>query len=432
MKHTRWTAALLALALVLSLPFTAAAETFSTEDFSLEIPEGMYTFTPSTPVDDPSWALAGVADAQGKLEEYRDMGGVVEMVSEDGETSILLTQSTTEDSESIFNLEDLTEEEQAEFLDGLAQTKTDEIQLEKSYVEINGRLFYRIRFEGVYQEMGYNELLYGTIINGYSLNLDTYGNLDPVSQETEDLMVSIAETITFPEILEKPEITPQDTTQALVTVGLLVVLILVFLAPLIYFPIRNKRDKKQKALLTERLTEYHKTHGNNETITGELLFANSTECTKEAIHTFSIYQAYVKNLPALLVGSVLCLFMLGMAFLLDTEWWLKLLALGITIYYGYKIGTAGQATEKVQRKVFGRGVSDVARLAFYDEAFRVSGIQSASVFPYFQITAVRRHSHYLYLYYGPENAYLVDQYGFTLGEYEEFAAFIREKTGKKF
>ena len=91
MKHTRWTAALLALALVLSLPFTAAAETFSTEDFSLEIPEGMYTFTPSTPVDDPSWALAGVADAQGKLEEYRDMGGVVEMVSEDGETSILLT-----------------------------------------------------------------------------------------------------------------------------------------------------------------------------------------------------------------------------------------------------------------------------------------------------------------------------------------------------
>ena len=59
-------------------------------------------------------------------------------------------------------------------------------------------------------------------------------------------MVSIAETITFPEILEKPEITPQDTTQALVTVGLLVVLILVFLAPLIYFPIRNKRDKSRR------------------------------------------------------------------------------------------------------------------------------------------------------------------------------------------
>ena len=39
MKH-RWTAALLALALVLALPFSAAAETFSTEDFTMEIPEG--------------------------------------------------------------------------------------------------------------------------------------------------------------------------------------------------------------------------------------------------------------------------------------------------------------------------------------------------------------------------------------------------------
>ena len=157
------------------------------------------------------------------------MGGVVEMVSEDGETSILLTQSTTEDSESIFNLEDLTEEERAEFLDGLAQTKTDEIQLEKSYVEINGRLFYRIRFEGVYQEMGYNELLYGTIINGYSLNLDTYGNLEPVSQETEGFDGFHCGNHHLPRDPGKPEITPRIPPRPLVTVGLLVVLILVFL-----------------------------------------------------------------------------------------------------------------------------------------------------------------------------------------------------------
>ena len=122
--------------------------------------------------------------------------------------------------------------------------------------------------------------------------------------------------------------------------GLLVVLILVFLAPLIYFPIRNKRDKKQKALLTERLTEYHKTHGNNETIAGEMLFANSTECTKEAIHTFSIYQAYIKNLGTLVVGALLCLVTLVISFLVDAEWWLKLLTFGVVVYYGYKIVSA--------------------------------------------------------------------------------------------
>ena len=193
-------------------------------------------------------------------------------------------------------------------------------------------------------------------------------------------MVSIAETITFPEILEKPEITPQDTTQALVTVGLLVVLILVFLAPLIYFPIRNKRDKKQKALLTERLTEYHKTHGNNETIAGEMLFANSTECTKEAIHTFSIYQAYIKSLGTLVVGALLCLVTLVISFLVDAEWWLKLLTFGVVVYYGYKIVSAPHTLEKIQRRVFDRGVSSTAHYAFYD-GFRVSGLSPPACSP---------------------------------------------------
>ena len=82
-------------------------------------------------------------------------------------------------------------------------------------------------------------------------------------------------------------------------------------------------------------------------------------------------------------------------------------------------------------RVFDRGVSSTAHYAFYDDVFRVSGIQSTSVFPYFQIMDVRKHGHYLYLYYGPENAYMVDQYGFSLGEWEDFQKFIAEKTAKK-
>ena len=63
----------------------------------------------------------------------------------------------------------------------------------------------------------------------------------------------------------------------------------------------------------------------------------------------------------------------------------------------------------------------------------IFSIQRSSGYPvpYFQITDVRRRGQYLYLYYGPDNAYMVDQYGFTQGEFEEFQQFIREKTGKK-
>ena len=244
------------------------------------------------------------------------------------------------------------------------------------------------------------------------------------------MLLGIVESITFSEILEKPE-TTVDTSDIVTTISLLVLLVLVILIPAVYFPIKSKRDKKLKARLADQLTAYHKEHGDNETILGDMLFANSTDCTKEAIHTFALYQSYIKNVGSLVIGAFLCLATLLCSFALDADWWIKLLAVGIVVYYGYKIFNMPHTLEKVQRKVFDRGVSSTAHYAFYDEAFRVSGVQSASMFPYFQITDVRRHSHYLYLYYGPDNAYLVDQFGFSVGEWEDFVKFISQKTGKK-
>ena len=125
-------AALLALVLLLALPLSAAAETFSTEDF-------MYQFGPTTSVDDPSWALAGVADPTTKLQTYQDMHGIAELITQDGETSILIMQKQTDTSESIFSLRDLSEEDKEEFLDGTMQSKSEDILVEKYYIDVNGQ-----------------------------------------------------------------------------------------------------------------------------------------------------------------------------------------------------------------------------------------------------------------------------------------------------
>ena len=85
-------------------------------------------------------------------------------------------------------------------------------------------------------------------------------------------------------------------------------LVLVILIPAVYFPIKSKRDKKLKARLADQLTAYHKEHGDNETILGDMLFANSTDCTKEAIHTFALYQSYVKNVGSLVIGACIWIF----------------------------------------------------------------------------------------------------------------------------
>lgn len=423
-------AALLALVLLLALPLSAAAETFSTEDFTIEIPEGMYQFGPTTSVDDPSWALAGVADPTTKLQTYQDMHGIAELITQDGETSILIMQNQTDTTESIFSLRDLSEEDKEKFLDGTMQSKSEDILVEKYYIDVNGQPFYRLRVDGSSEGMEYHEVQYATIINGYSLGFDIYGGDETVTQEQEDMLLGIVESITFSEILEKPEttITLQDYV---VVAAVLVLLVMVILVPVVYVPIRNRKEKRLKAKLAEQLTQYHKDHGTSEKDLGELRFVNSTDCTKEAIHSFSLYQSYVKNLGSLLIGGVLCVAAFIVAFALDAEWWGKLLVVGIVVYYGYKVFSMPHTLEKIQRRVYDRGISSTAHYAFYDEGFRVSGIQSASVFPYFQIVDLRRHGHYLYLYYGPENAYMVDKFTFSLGQYEDFVKFISEKTGKK-
>ena len=431
MKFRKAAAAFAAVLLFALLPLSAAAETFTGEGgLSLEVPEGMVQFGPSTPVDDPSWAMVGVGDPQQKLEDYQKMNVVADFITEDGKTSIQVMKKTSDYATSVYNLSFLNEEERQQVLSNLVQSKSEDVKIDSSYYEEGSVPFYRIQIDGKTQTAEAHELIYGTIVNGLVYNFDLYGGEHEVTQEQDELLRSIVDTVTFSEILEKPETTVSAMDMA-ATLGLLALLVVVILVPVIYFPVKNKRDKKRKAQLAEKLTEYHKTHGNNDAIPGEMRFANSTDCTKEAIHTFSIYQSYVKNIGSLLVGAFLSIATLVVSFALETEWWIKILAVAIAAYYAYKIFSMPHTTEKIQRKVFQRGTSDTARYAFYDEAFRVSGVQSASVFPYFQISDVRRHGQYLYLYYGPDNAYLVDRYGFSLGEFEDFVKFISEKTGKK-
>lgn len=416
---------LLTVLLVLCLPLSASAETWVGLDFTIEVPEDMYILGPGTDANDPAWALAGVPDANAKLKEYDEMGVLADFVSPDGQTSITLLQKESSYSKSVFDLALLDQAELDEVLDALLESNSEEIEVNKRWTEAGGRPFYEISLDST-ADAGLHELIYGTIVNGYALNFHLYTGDEARSPEQEAMLQDLVNSIHFTNIREKPE---PDRAGALSTILLLALLVVAVVAPLVYIPLRSKADKKKKAKLAEQLSAYHRTH-KGDTVEGEAVFVNSTDCTKEAIHHFSLYQAYVKNVGELVFGGVMCIVMLAAAFLLDTEWWMKLLAAGIAVYYLYKMIAMPNAVEKVQLKVYGRGPSQTARYSFYNEVFRVSGIQSTSLVPYFQITDVRRKGQYVYLYYGPENAYMVDQYGFERGSFEEFVKFIAERTGE--
>ena len=52
--------------------------------------------------------------------------------------------------------------------------------------------------------------------------------------------------------------------------------------------------------------------------------------------------------------------------------------------------------------------------------------------PYFQITRMYETKDSFYMYFGEENTYFIAKDGFKQGDAAEFAAFMREKLGKRF
>ena len=387
-----------ALLLIAALPIGAQAEAWTGVDFTLEAPENLYQLGPSLEETDPAWALAGIGDAAGKLEEYREMGVLVNFLSEDGATDISVMRKESEEGQRIFDLRLMEEGDKAKFLDGLAKAGDENVTIDKGWFENKaGLLFYRIKIDAA------------------------------MTPEQEELVRQMADSMVFTNILEKP---PEDYSKAVNTLLLMVLMLAAVAGPLIYVPIKSKRDKKKKAKLAEQLSEFHKVNG-RDTAHGEAAFINETDCTREAIRRFSFYQAYVKNVGEVVFGALLCVVTVCAAFLIDSVWWIKLAAVAVTVYYAYKLIGMQGAVEKIQIKVHSQGTSQTAHYTFYPDVFRVSGIQSANVVPYFQIMDVRKCGQYLYLYYGPDNAYLVDTYGFKLGESGEFEKFIRGKMQKQ-
>lgn len=431
MKNLRKIAApLLAVLLLAALPFCARAKAWETEDFTAQVPEGFYQFGLETSLDDPAWALIGVGDPTSKLKEYADMNAIANFVSEEGDLSILVMKKESDYSKQVFSLAELSQEERQKVLENLSQGGNTNFTVNSGYYDGEAQVpFFRIQVDGEVEGATQHELLYGTIVNGISFTFDIYGGEKEIPKEHVELLEGIISSVRFREILPMPD-TTLTTADIVRFVGLLVLLVAAIAAPFIMIPLKNRAEKRRKAKLAQQLEEYRKLHG-TDTVEGEMKFSNATDCTKEAIRTFSLFHAYVKNLPSLLFGGLSSIVVVALVFGMDADLWMKLLAVALVVYYGYKVATTPTNIEKVQRKVYNRGPSSTAVYAFYEDAFRVSGVQSASVYPYLQITDVKKHNHYLYLYYGPDNAYLVDRYGFHVGEYEDFVKFISEKTGKK-
>ncbi len=436
MKPKRAAAALLAALLLLTccLPVLASEPTqWKGEDYTFTVPSAfIYAFGPDTSGDDPTWGLAGVTSGQNQVQENEEYGVVVDLYSEGGAMNIKVMSRSNETTQEIFDLREMAEEDKQSFLDSLLTVQVDEISVERRFVDIHGQPFYYLRTDGSSETYGdAHEIIYGTLFNGHTLNFDIHASteLDPTLVSLlEELVqsVEITQRLTREEAAQAADtpLSPQQYAPMLIVVGLLLCMVL---APLIYVPVRRRLDKKNKARMTALLTEHERRYHGKPWEVGSLLYANATDCTRETLHTFSLFHAYVKQIRSVVLGTVLCVLILVTAFVFRLEWWIKLASVAVTVYFAYRVISAPGTTERIQRKEYSRGLSSTAQYMFYEDGFRVSGVQPMSVYPYFKILSVRRWDRYIYLYTDADNAWILDKNGFSVGEADAFVAFIRAK-----
>jgi len=424
---------IISILILVAVSFSISAETAGTEkefdDFKITIPNGMYFFNTETPLDDPSWTAAGIEKPEDEKVTLNEMNGLGYIVSEGGDVKIIIKRKSSDMSERIYNFALLTDEQKAETLDEFTKGTSDDITTEKSIYKHDQTPFFRLKLDRVLDDQRAHEVLYGTFINGYILDFDLFSDKAEITAEQEQILLNIVNTVNFTNVLEKP-IVEVNLQEAYFIIALIAILILLIICMLIFSIVRSKAEKKRKGEFTTRISEYRKAN-KGDSPSGSMKFVNVTECSDEVLHKFAVFHAYRKDLISLIFGALVCLSVSGILLILDIEWWIKLIAVALVVYYIYKISTAPSKIEAVQKKIYGAGITNKANYVFYDNGFRISGVYAASTFPYFQIVKFCETSEFFYLYSGNDNAYIISRKNFTTGDESEFKAYITAKMGEK-
>lgn len=437
----RFTAVLLAvfvLAAAFCLPASAAETTYTLPDtgMTVTLPEGAQLLTATTPSDDPVWSTAQVLDINEKITKLSEDGILAEIYAFDGDCVIAVSAKASDYSSAIFNLNYVDEATKADFVERMQPASADgRTGGSVEWYDHEAIPFFRIDIhsDAVEQDGTVYERLYGTIFDGKLVSFDLYNGTEEIPEAYDALMRQIVDSATFSEFLEAPgaELTPEAVWMLVVLVLLLALIVGFF----VYRSVASKREKREKRMMADRIASYRQSKtGREDEGDGALRFVNETEHSDNAIKVFANFHAYRRHLwlPLFTIVIGLVAFYVVWQSGSSDNWWMLLL-LGLCIVYsGYKIGTASTTVTKSMMRSYSKLRSRKAAYYFYEGDFRITGLQASNLHPYFQITRMYETKDSFYMYFGEENTYFIAKDGFKQGDAAAFAAFMREKLGKRF
>lgn len=447
-KMKRLVCTLLMAVFAVSLALPVCAETMEVEipelNMTIQLPDDMYVFTQDLDITDPKVSEAGITDVYETKKFYQDNNIYLNAVAKDQSYQVIVSKKENDSTREIYDFT-IAEDEQIQSLITEMETSFEQGEgidsYELSRYDTNGRPYIKMLLNITDQEGKKHELNYTTIVNGYSVVVDTYGEGE-LTQAQEELVKSIVDTAEYT-LVEKPETIEMAPVAAfLVVAGPILLIVLMILIPSLYSRHKQKEQKKRRAIMGERLIAYRKEQQAKEEAARQagvpleqppILFQNVTEFTDDAIKEFCYFHCVRRKIVSqvffFLVGIVCCIvcFVAG-----GSEWFTRVLlfALGVfcIVYPFYAPYKMTRNSQNSYRKYPSR----VAHYYFRSEDFRLSGIQSSTVYPYFQVAKAYETKNYFYLYFGEEQAYYVKKSEFIKGDPAEFRKFLKEKLGKEF
>lgn len=400
----------------------------------LQIPADAIVLTPDTSLVSEDWEKAGIDNPSKSVEEYKAVGVVAEIVTADHENHVRLIKGDTEKTQSVFTFNDYSQEDLNAYFAQLAETDSEYVTMTcESYAHAQ-TTFFVLDTHAVpgMNETDFREILWGTIINGYTAGFSIYAEDGKITDEQIEFAENLVDTGRFTEILERP-VTTYSTTEIIITLAFTLGLFALIVGFIIWTIVRRKRMKSEAKAYAEQITNFRmaqKTDPGQHEVAA--LFVNRTEHSDAAIQTFAKYQAYFHHpfnifyyILVSLAGLLVCL-------VSNDAWWIMLLMVGVFGYCVYYIVTLPNKLARRIRESFRKLPNRTAVFTFFDNDFRLAGIQSPSLYPYAQITEAREFGDYFYLYFGEETTYYLRKDQFTLGNADEFARFLSGKLGKKF
>lgn len=390
----------------------------------LSMPDDTIVLTQDTPDTDEHWVLAGIADVKSEKETMKKMGVKVLLFNPESKSLVRLLQKQSTQTSDIFNLSLLSDEKKTEFFNGLLELNDENTKVTVDEISHPDAVYFRYNIEVMENGTTMNELIYGTIVNGYTISYHIFQNATTTSIN-ETFIKELVDGTHFTTFQDKAEV-DKEIRDSLIQ---LVVIIALFIAIIILWIILQRKHMKKQSLKqdgkADALTRFYTAmkKKEQENIRDEVRFINRTKYSEEVMKDFCYYNRFLKRIRRWIITALL--FLVILFFLYTSSYGILgvIIAAVLMLVFVYYQGIGVEKLVVRMMKMYDKTKGTEALFTFYDDYFTLSGIQYISTYPYLQITDVRQHKDFIYIYTGSEKAYYLKKDGFE-GNTEAFLTFL--------